>query len=101
MKKGAVSLDGIRVGGPNGVSLDETYYISPSLPTSPIPPMMNPLLEGKFQLTIVKDEDVLSISDIVDLRTPAGEAINALIRDNGIPGLDDEALSIEGGLPPE
>ena len=43
---GAISLDRIRVGGPNGPSLDGTVDLPSNLPTSPITPaLLNPLLQ--------------------------------------------------------
>ena len=84
----------------DGTSLDGIYYI-PQEPPSPsnsrVPsPMMNVLLKNKLQTTVVKDEERLSISDIIDLRSPAGDIINAIINSNEQNGINSTTLTIEG-----
>ena len=58
--------------------------------------MMNIHLRNKLQTTVVKDEECLSISDIIDLRSPAGDIINAIISSNEQNGIDETTLTIEG-----
>ena len=84
---------------PDGTSLDGVYWIPPqpltivseqtfsnNQPTSPpvtrVPsPMLNVRLKNKLKTTVVKDDEVSLISDIIDIRSPAGDIaiINAII----------------------
>ena len=96
-RKGAISLAGRTT--PNGTSLDGVYWIPPqpltimnehnppnNQPTLPPvtrapSPMMNVRLKNKLKTTLVKDDGVSLISDIIDIRSPAGDIaiINAII----------------------
>ena len=46
---------------------------------------------------MVRDEECLSISDIIDMHGPGGDVINAIISANEQQGLDETTLTIEGG----
>ena len=100
-KRGAVSLAGKTT--EDGYSLDGIYFIPPmstvpshSSPPSPSP-MMNIQLKNKLKTTMVRDEECLSISDIIDMHGPGGDVINAIISANEQQGLDETTLTIEGG----
>ena len=60
--------------------------------------MMNIHLRNKLQTTMAKDEECLSISDIIDMRSPAGEVINAIISANEQHGIDETTLTNEGEI---